>query len=187
MARVLALAMLWMNCKGRQQLSCCCACTCATASSARQPPPLLPWRLTFNARPPIASRSWQRFCARTSRTCLKTKASMHRDTMTQWCLRTLSRTTPTSKVISKLPGFLLPAHSRSADACAAPQPNCSARSNRPSQPLRTFTSCAGYLFNIAFLKRVFQPNFVLHDVRRTGPLELTTRWTMDMSLAVGPQ
>ena len=49
------------------------------------------------------------------------------------------------------------------------------------------TPHAGYLFNIAFLKRVFQPNFVLHDVRRTGPLELTTRWTMDMSLAVGPQ
>ncbi|KAI7844760.1 hypothetical protein COHA_001642 [Chlorella ohadii] len=54
-------------------------------------------------------------------------------------------------------------------------------------PITYYTNIKGYLFNIAFLKRVFQPNFVLHDVRRTGPLELTTRWTMDMSLAVGPQ
>lgn len=43
---------------------------------------------------------------------------------------------------------------------------------------------AGYLFNIAFLRRVFSPAFVLHDVRRTGPLEVTTRWTMRMRLAV---
>lgn len=45
---------------------------------------------------------------------------------------------------------------------------------------------AGYLFNIAFLRRVFAPTFVLHDVRRTGPLQLTTRWTMDMTLAFAP-
>jgi hypothetical protein len=43
---------------------------------------------------------------------------------------------------------------------------------------------AGYLFNIAFLRRVFSPIFVLHDIRRTGPLEVTTRWTMRMGLAV---
>lgn len=43
-------------------------------------------------------------------------------------------------------------------------------------PITYYSSIQGYLFNIAFLKKVFQPTFVLHDVRRTGPLELTTRW-----------
>jgi hypothetical protein len=42
---------------------------------------------------------------------------------------------------------------------------------------------AGYLFNIGMLRRVFQPTFTLHDIRRTGPLELTTRWTMTMCLS----
>ena len=44
-------------------------------------------------------------------------------------------------------------------------------------------SPAGYLFNIAFLRRVFTPTFTLHDVRRSGPLEVTTRWAMSMSLS----
>ena len=44
----------------------------------------------------------------------------------------------------------------------------------------------GYLFNIAFLRRAFQPSFELHGIWRSGPLELTTRWTMAMSLTVVP-
>lgn len=40
------------------------------------------------------------------------------------------------------------------------------------------------MFNIAMLRRVFSPTFTLHDIRRTGPLELTTRWTMTMCLSL---
>ncbi len=32
--------------------------------------------------------------------------------------------------------------------------------------------CAGYLFNIAFLRKIFSPLFILHDLKRTGPLEV---------------
>lgn len=50
-------------------------------------------------------------------------------------------------------------------------------------PLTLHTSLAGYLFNIQFLRRVFNPTFQLHGIKRTGPLQVTTRWTMDMRLA----
>jgi hypothetical protein len=50
-------------------------------------------------------------------------------------------------------------------------------------PLTLHTSLEGYLFNIQFLRRVFNPTFVLHGIKRTGPLQVTTRWTMDMRLA----
>ena len=52
----------------------------------------------------------------------------------------------------------------------------------PSVPPRH----TGYLFNIAALKNVFDPSFVLHGVRQTAPLQVTTRWTMRMRLAVNP-
>jgi hypothetical protein len=42
------------------------------------------------------------------------------------------------------------------------------------------------LFNIQMLRRVFAPSFTLHSVARTGPLQLTTRWTMGMRLAASP-
>lgn len=34
---------------------------------------------------------------------------------------------------------------------------------------------AGYMFNIAMLKKVFNPTFQLHDIRQTAEHELTTR------------
>ena len=34
------------------------------------------------------------------------------------------------------------------------------------------------------LRRVFNPKFLLHDLRETGPNEITTRWTMNMVLAL---
>ena len=43
---------------------------------------------------------------------------------------------------------------------------------------------AGYVFNIKMLRRVFDPKFLLHDLRQTGPNEITTRWTMNMILAI---
>lgn len=42
----------------------------------------------------------------------------------------------------------------------------------------------GYVFNIKMLRRVFDPKFLLHDLRQTGPNEITTRWTMNMMLAI---
>jgi hypothetical protein len=36
------------------------------------------------------------------------------------------------------------------------------------------------MFNIAMLKRVFAPTFILHDLRQTGEHEITTRWTMEV-------
>ena len=43
---------------------------------------------------------------------------------------------------------------------------------------------SGYLFNIQFLRRVFNPTFTLHDLRQTGPNDITTRWTMCMEFAL---
>jgi len=53
-------------------------------------------------------------------------------------------------------------------------------------PLTRYDTLSGYLFNIQMLRRVFAPTFQLHDVKRTGELELTTRWTMGMRLAANP-
>ncbi len=36
------------------------------------------------------------------------------------------------------------------------------------------------MFNIGMLKRVFDPDFMLHDIRQTGEYEVTTRWTMQV-------
>lgn len=63
--------------------------------------------------------------------------------------------------------------------CERPRHACPAPATAPSLPAPFHNDvcawAAGYLFNINFLKNVFAPTFVLHDVRRTGPLELTTR------------
>lgn len=40
--------------------------------------------------------------------------------------------------------------------------------------------------SIAFLRRAFSPVFTLHSVTRTGELQLTTRWTMEMRVSAGP-
>ena len=53
-------------------------------------------------------------------------------------------------------------------------------------PLTRYDTLSGYLFNIQMLRRVFAPTIHLHDVKRTGELELTTRWTMGMRLAANP-
>ncbi|KAL6753919.1 SOUL heme-binding protein-domain-containing protein [Haematococcus lacustris] len=47
-------------------------------------------------------------------------------------------------------------------------------------PITRYTSLQGYLFNIAFLKRVFQPTFQLHDIRPAGDSAVISRWTMAM-------
>lgn len=47
-------------------------------------------------------------------------------------------------------------------------------------PITKHTSLQGYLFNIAFLRTVFAPNFTLLDIKKTAPFEITTRWSMLM-------
>ena len=47
-------------------------------------------------------------------------------------------------------------------------------------PMPGGAPCAGYMFNIAMLKRVFAPTFLLHDLQQTGEYEITTRWTMEV-------
>ena len=49
-----------------------------------------------------------------------------------------------------------------------------------TDPLTRYDNLSGYLFNIQMLRRVFSPSFTLHSVLRTGPLQLSTRWTMGM-------
>ncbi|KAI3409314.1 uncharacterized protein J3R85_019492, partial [Psidium guajava] len=49
-------------------------------------------------------------------------------------------------------------------------------------PITKHDTISGYLFNIAFLKTVFRPDFQLHWVKQTGPYEITTRWTMVMKV-----
>ncbi|CAG9465527.1 unnamed protein product [Pedinophyceae sp. YPF-701] len=53
-------------------------------------------------------------------------------------------------------------------------------------PLTKYGSISGYLANIKMLGVLFRPQFFLHDVRRTGEYELTTRWTMSMKLWWSP-
>lgn len=47
-------------------------------------------------------------------------------------------------------------------------------------PITKHSSLNGYLLNIEFLRRIFDPSFNLVDIRQTGPLEITTRWAMVM-------
>lgn len=55
-----------------------------------------------------------------------------------------------------------------------------------TDPITKYNDINGYLFNIQMLRRVFSPKFVLHSVKRSGPLEITTRWTMEMELTLSP-
>jgi hypothetical protein len=58
------------------------------------------------------------------------------------------------------------------------------RSMHPECGLFILAIGSGYLFNIQFLRRVFNPTFTLHDLRQTGPNDITTRWTMRMEFAL---
>lgn len=49
-----------------------------------------------------------------------------------------------------------------------------------SDPITKHSSLRGYLLNIDFLKKVFDPTFNLLDIRQTGPNEIATRWSMVM-------
>lgn len=51
---------------------------------------------------------------------------------------------------------------------------------RFTDPITQYDSIEGYLFNIQMLRRLFNPKFVLHNVKQTGEAEVTTRWTMEM-------
>lgn len=49
-------------------------------------------------------------------------------------------------------------------------------------PLTKYDDIDGYLFNIGMLKNVFRPVYTMHSIEQTGDWELSTRWTMNMSL-----
>ncbi|XP_076910152.1 uncharacterized protein LOC143567668 [Bidens hawaiensis] len=53
-------------------------------------------------------------------------------------------------------------------------------------PITSYDSIGGYLFNIALLKLMFSPKFQLHWVRQTGTYDITTRWTMEMTFSLLP-
>ncbi|XP_076958774.1 uncharacterized protein LOC143634629 [Bidens hawaiensis] len=53
-------------------------------------------------------------------------------------------------------------------------------------PITSYDSIGGYLFNIALLKLMFSPKFQLHWARQTGTYEITTRWTMELTFSLLP-
>ena len=53
-------------------------------------------------------------------------------------------------------------------------------------PITKYDNISGYLFNIQKLRRLFRPDFELHDVYETAENELTTRWTMTMKFVLLP-
>lgn len=53
-----------------------------------------------------------------------------------------------------------------------------------ADPLASFRGVGAYKLNIAFLRRAFSPTLLTHSVLRTGPAEITTRWTMSMKAPV---
>ncbi|GMH04487.1 hypothetical protein Nepgr_006326 [Nepenthes gracilis] len=53
-------------------------------------------------------------------------------------------------------------------------------------PITRHDTISWYLFNIALLKKLFRPDFLLHWVKQTGPYEITTRWTMVMRFVLLP-
>ncbi|KAL8488454.1 hypothetical protein ACS0TY_024649 [Phlomoides rotata] len=55
-----------------------------------------------------------------------------------------------------------------------------------TDPITKHDSISGYLFNIAMLRKLFNPDFQLHWVKQTGPYEITTRWTMVMRFVLLP-
>lgn len=57
---------------------------------------------------------------------------------------------------------------------------------RFEDPLTRYDNIQGYLFNIGMLKNVFRPTYTMHSIEQTGDWELSTRWTMEMSLPQVP-
>ncbi|KAG0502364.1 hypothetical protein HPP92_002436 [Vanilla planifolia] len=53
-------------------------------------------------------------------------------------------------------------------------------------PITRHDTIDGYLFNIRLLRFLFSPEFYLHRVWKTGPHEITTRWTMVMKFVLLP-
>ncbi|CAN1125935.1 hypothetical protein LINPERPRIM_LOCUS4748 [Linum perenne] len=53
-------------------------------------------------------------------------------------------------------------------------------------PITRHHDLDGYLLNIAALRTLFRPKFQLHWVKKTGPHEITTRWTMVMRFLLLP-
>ncbi|KAL9270227.1 hypothetical protein AKJ16_DCAP24812 [Drosera capensis] len=53
-------------------------------------------------------------------------------------------------------------------------------------PITKYDCLSGYLFNIAFLKNLFNPDLQLHWVKQTGPCEITARWAMVAQYALLP-
>jgi len=51
-------------------------------------------------------------------------------------------------------------------------------------PITKYTTIDGYIQNIQFLKNVFNPTFILRDIRRTDDYEIAFRWTMYMTPVV---
>lgn len=47
-------------------------------------------------------------------------------------------------------------------------------------PITRHTTIQGYTQNIQFLKNVFNPTFILRDIKQTGESEIAFRWTMHM-------
>ena len=78
-------------------------------------------------------------------------------------------------------GFDAPVR-RAGDRCVAVR----ARDVSFEDPLTKYDSFAGYAFNIQMLRRVFSPEYVMHDIRKSGPWEITTRWTMTMAVPAFP-
>jgi Uncharacterized conserved protein (DUF2358) len=96
----------------------------------------------------------------------------------------IDRTAYEEKVAFRV-GFciaLVASHTRLAGTTAFSCSNCALCT--PQDPLSSYNTLSGYLFNIQFLRRIFGPQFTLHDLRRTGDHEITSRWTMIMSLQV---
>lgn len=55
-----------------------------------------------------------------------------------------------------------------------------------TDPLTKYDSIGGYKFNIQMLRRVFAPEYVMHDIFQSGAWEITTRWTMTMGVPAFP-
>ena len=53
-----------------------------------------------------------------------------------------------------------------------------------SLQITKYDSLKGYLFNIAFLKNAFDPHFYCHDIWASDEVTVTSRWTMEMTLAI---
>ncbi|GBG83837.1 hypothetical protein CBR_g37636 [Chara braunii] len=53
-------------------------------------------------------------------------------------------------------------------------------------PITRYSSLSGYLFNIAVLRRLFNPDLVVLGFGQTDEWEITARWTMKMTFALLP-